>query len=586
MKKYIGFAALILLLLQFNTVTCAFTAANAQAIAGKTEENIIYTQSTREQGSLSITTQTLYRGVVGVSGVNAGTNESEGAIVRLASDPNGTVSNSAMSSANFRHDFLLDNFWDRYKDRIILISIIILLSVLYATFTHLARKKQYSILGAKEEMLRNITNNINGGVLVLNPQKEYQISYVNDGYLKLLGYSKEELNSLNAKSYFKFIHPEDRPEFEKLITPVSLSDEQESDFSTQLRIKSANGTYIPTIVKASLVRNKQGEKELFCVVMDISRERAMLEELEFEQERHRILLEKSDEILFEIDYVNQTVMVSTQFKEKFGWSLPKRYWGDKEPDLIKVFEEDRRDFAKTLTEIYSGKIDGELITRICKSDGTACWCKILYHVMRIDGEQKRLIGKITDIDEEMKEKHSLMKKAQVDALTGLFNKDSFRTRCVEYLTSHPDVNSALVFFDVDNFKDINDRLGHAVGDEALRDISTKMQLVFSNRDILGRFGGDEFCALVKDVREEELERTLAGLLQELRLEYGDGCQEVSVSVSIGAVCSLQFGNDFDKLLEYADKAQYYAKEKGKDSYALYNSELRLRGYEGRKLALD
>jgi|GEM_PF-2285935 len=586
MKKYIGFAALMLLFLQFNAVTCAFTVANAQAIDDNEKENVIFTESVQLQGPSSITIQTLCRGDVDFYGVNSGANVGNAVIVHLASDPNGSASDNSLSSANYQHDYLLDNFWDRYQDRILLIAIIIILSVLYATFNHLARKKQYTILEAKEEMLRNITNNINGGVLVLNPQKEYQISYVNDGYLKLLGYSIEEINNLSAKAYFKFIHPEDRSEFEKLIVPLNLSEEQYSDFSTQLRIKSKNGTYIPTLVKASLMRNKQGEKELFCVVMDILREHAMLEELEFEQARHRILMEKSDEILFEINYDKLTVMASPQFKEKFGWSLPRHYWGDEEPDLIKVFEEDRQEFLKELSDIYGGKIDGEFIARICKSGGTPCWCKILYHVMRIDGEQKRLIGKITDIDVEMKEKQSLLKKAQMDALSGLYNKESFRFKCVDYLTRHPAMNSAIVFFDVDNFKDINDRLGHAAGDGALRDISDKMKLVFSNRDILGRFGGDEFCALLKDVREEELKRTLDGLLKELRLEYGDGYQEVLMSVSIGAVLSSQFGNNFDKLLEYADKAQYYAKEKGKNSYALYNSDLRLRGYESRQEALE
>lgn len=316
--------------------------------------------------------------------------------------------------------------------------------------------------------------------------------------------------------------------------------------------------------------------------MDISRERAMMDELEFDQERHKILLEKSDEILFEINYVEQTVKASQKFKEKFGWSLPEKYWGDKEPDLVNVYEPNRAEFAKALAEVYGGKIDGELITRICKKNGTPCWCKIIYHVMKIDEQNMRLIGKITDIDEEMKEKQALVKKAQMDALTGLYNKDAFKDQCVEYLKEYQYVNNAIVFFDVDNFKDLNDSLGHPIGDKALRDISQKMQLIFSIRDIMGRFGGDEFCVLVKNISEAELRTTLGSLLEELRLEYGSRFLKVSVSVSIGAVCTREFGNDFDKLLEYADKAQYYAKETGKDGYAIYNGELRLKGYEGRK----
>ncbi|MBP8639661.1 MAG: diguanylate cyclase [Oscillospiraceae bacterium] len=489
---------------------------------------------------------------------------------------------SVQSSANYRHDYLLDTFWERYHEHITIAAVLLTIGAVYAVYNHRRHKRQFLLLKASEMVLRNITNNINGGVLVLNPQKEYQISYVNEGFLKLLGYTKDEIYGLSPKNYIQFIHLEDQMEFKKLIKPANYFKERENDLSVQLRIRKKAGTYLTTLVKGSFVINEQGKKELFCVVMDISRERAMMDELEFDRERHKILLEQSDEILFEINYNEQTVKVSQKFKEKFGWSLPRRYWGDREPDLLNVYYEDRAQFAKELTEIYGGKLDGELITRLCKKDGTPCWCKIIYHLMKIDDNNMRLIGKITDIDEEMKEKQALLQKVQMDALTGLYNKDAFRDISTEYLENNKSVNNAVVFFDVDNFKDINDTLGHPMGDRALRDVSHKMKLIFSSRDILGRFGGDEFCVLVKNISEKELRKTLDSLLEELRLEYGSRFLKVSVSVSIGAVCTEEFGNDFEKLLEYADKAQYYAKEMGKNSYAIYNNELRLKGYEGRK----
>ena len=585
MKKYIGVAALILLLLQFSGVTYEFTRTNADTIVLAAEKKLIIGSNfAQKSGSTFIPSQVLLQNGIALFDRETALNGSGIKIVKLASDSKSALDDKKLSKANYHHDFLLDNFWSRYRSHIIFGSIIIAIGLLYVIFNQRARKKQFVLLKASEAMLRNVTNNICGGVLVLNPQKEFQISYVNDGFLKLIGYTKEELYGIETKEYSLFIHNGDRIELEKLIMPDDPLVERSNDFSIQLRIKAKDGLYVPVLVKGSLVRNGQGGKELFCVVLDISRERAMLEELEFEQERHRILLEKSDEILFEINYAEQTVKVSPKFKEKFGWSLPRMYWGDEEPDMVQVYEEDRQNFAKTLNEIAGGKNDGEFMARVCKLDGTPCWCKILYHAMRTDDEKVQLIGKITDIDAEMKEKEFLMQKAQMDALTGLYNKDAFRSRCVEYLSKYQDINNAVVFFDVDNFKEINDSLGHAVGDKALLDVSKKMQGVFSNSDILGRFGGDEFCVLVKDVTKQELIKTLQELLKELRLEYSDGIQTTSVSVSIGAVCSTEFGNDFDKLLEFADKAQYFAKERGKDAFALYSNQIRLSGYEGRKIA--
>lgn len=584
MKKYIGVAALILLLMQFSGETCEFTRTKADTIVLAAEENlIIKSNSAQEFDSVYNASQLLLQNNIASFDVETASSGSDTKIDRLSSDRTSALDDKKLSQSNYRHDFLLDNFWSRYRSSIIFGSLIIAIGLLYVLFNQRARKKQFVLLKTSEAMLRNITNNINGGVLVLNPQKEFQISYINDGFLKLIGYTKEELYGIEAKDYYLFIHNGDRIELEKLIMPDIPSAERDNDFSIQLRIKAKDGMYVPVLVKGSLVRNGQGEKELFCVVLDVSRERAMMEELEFEQERHRVLLEKSDEILFEINYSEHTVKVSPKFKEKFGWSLPKMYWGNEEPNLVQVYEEDRQNFAKTLSEIAGGKNDGEFVARVCKRDGTPCWCKILYHAMRTGDEKVQLIGKITDIDAEMKEKEFLLQKAQVDALTGLYNKDAFRSHCVEYLEKFTDINNAVVFFDVDNFKEINDSLGHAVGDKALLDVSKKMHEVFSTSDILGRFGGDEFCVLVKDVSEQELIRILEELLKELRLEYSDGIQTTSVSVSIGAVCSSEYGNDFDKLLEFADKAQYFAKERGKDAFALYSNQIRLSGYEGRKI---
>ncbi len=578
MRKFVKVSALFLLLVQLSLFFGAISSASAL-----TPDTAQY-NLTSDCGFTALPKVELYtnNGLYHRSAVYSGT-AADDRIVSLSNDKDGTAS-GLINPANYRHDFLLENFWERYSERIYLILFLLLVGILFWGYILRVKQKNYKRIAASENMLRNISSNINGGVLVLDPQKEYQISYINEGLLKLMGYTEDEFRSIYAKHYFYFIHPEDKQELKKLLTQQSLRSENGSNFSISLRVRSKEGNFIPALVKGSLVENKRKEKELFCMIVDISREQAIMEELRFEQECHKILLEKSDEILFEINYLDQTVKVSPQFKEKFGWSLPRKYWGDGEPNLTKIFEEDRWKFSQAFKDIKNGTIDGEFIARVCKKDGTTCWCKAIYHVMRVGGENKRLIGKLTDIDDEFKEKQLLITKAQVDALTGIYNKDAFKERCVEYLSKYHDVNSAVIFFDVDNFKDINDCLGHAVGDMVLQDISRRMMSLFSARNILGRFGGDEFCVFLKDVSQDELIRLLDRLLEDLRLEYGDGIQSVPVSVSVGAVNSSEFGNDFNKLLEYADRAQYYAKEKGKNGYCIYNNSLRLKGYKSRKKA--
>ncbi|MGI5985145.1 MAG: diguanylate cyclase [Clostridiales bacterium] len=458
--------------------------------------------------------------------------------------------------------------------------VLVILGILAAYIARLRRKHRVSIK-SNELRLHNITNNINGGVLVLLPQKGNRITFVNDGYLKMLQYSREEFNSTKESEYLSFVHPDDIEELHKLIKHRKKECGKSNSFSAQLRLKRKDGKYVPTIFNGSLIRNEQGEDELYCVVMDISREHSIMERLEFEQERYRTLLEKSDEILYEVNFEEQTISTSNKFKDKFGWTLPEKYWGAEIPDLLHIHEDDRDEFAEMLKKINEDIIDGECIVRVYKSDFTALWCKIFFHVMKKNGKRIWLIGKLTDIDGEMREKQALLHKAQTDAMTGLYNKESFKTLCKEFFASSPNANCALIFFDLDNFKDINDNLGHAMGDKALKNISERLQRIFSPGDILGRFGGDEFCVLVKSVYPGKLEPILNRMVGDLKGEYKNEYHTVSITASIGAVCSYEHGNDLEKLLEYADRALYCAKENGKDGYVLYYDGLCLNGYTGR-----
>ena len=561
MRKLVGAALMVLLILQFSVIAHAFSPVTAATIITAYDENRIARQNDAAiYGALTEARRD--------SDIKTG---SAAGFQPIALDNNLFIIGTDIgeSAPKFSQNDLLDTFWLRYWKEISTGVIVLLLIILQGVVYYNFQRRYYGTIKKSEEMLRNIAANINGGVLVLDPRNHYRILYANDGFLKLIDYSERELMSINQSDYRELVHPDD---WDKLQALISAS-ERSGSFSFQIRIRRKTGKYLPLLVKGSIVMDEKKREQAFCVAMDISRERFMVEELEYEQERYRILMEKSDDILFEASFIEHTVKLSSKFEEKFGWSLPSKYRSQEGIDAFHIYEEDVENFIKCVYEIRTGDADGELVFRVNKNNGEVCWCKIVYHVFIIGGVRERIIGKITDINEEMKEKQLLLQKAQVDALTGLYNKETFRNRCIEYLQGSSETNNALVFFDVDNFKDINDKLGHALGDKALQDISQKVHLVFSDTDILGRFGGDEFCALVKNVEEQQLKVMIDHLLEELRLEFTNGFHKVCVSVSIGAVSTGTFGNDFDKLLEYADRAQYHAKEQGKNGYALFCEEL-------------
>lgn len=461
----------------------------------------------------------------------------------------------------------------------ICIMALITFAAILISYSHRVRSVS---LRKQEQMLRNITNNIDGGVLVQEISYEAPVIYVNDGLLKMLQYSREEFLSLDDQYYnARFVYKEDLPQLNILFHRAAIGENGENSFSFHLRLKKRDGNLLPILLNCSFVGGV-----LYCVMMDNTREHAIIEELEYEQERFRVLFDKSDEILYEVDFIKQTFTISKKFREKFGWDPPTHYWGETLPALFHFFEDDKPILLDLLADINSGKIDGECKVRIYNDRFTPRWCKVIYHVFKKDGRNYRLIGKLTDIDAEMKEKESLVRKAEIDGLTGIYNKATFRSRCMEYLAKSPDAHVAVLFADIDNFKETNDNFGHAAGDKILKDFTEKLQEIFTSDDILGRFGGDEFCVLMKDTSKDALLPVLQRMISELRGEYISDQRIVNVSASVGAVLSDEFGRDYERLLNKADKALYFAKENGKNTYILYHEGICLKGCQNHGTAFE
>lgn len=179
---------------------------------------------------------------------------------------------------------------------------------------------------------------------------------------------------------------------------------------------------------------------------------------------------------------------------------------------------------------------------------------------------------VTKVRENEKNK-DLANKADTDLLTSLYNKAATERKITEYMLGHPDEQALLFVLDIDNFKKINDTMGHAFGDEVLRSLGYQIQAYFRVSDIIGRTGGDEFMIFLKGMKDDET------ILKESRkLEYffkhfqtGEYVK-YSATASIGAAVFPRDARDFEGLYKVADKALYTAKQRGKNQLAFYNEE--------------
>jgi diguanylate cyclase (GGDEF)-like protein len=165
----------------------------------------------------------------------------------------------------------------------------------------------------------------------------------------------------------------------------------------------------------------------------------------------------------------------------------------------------------------------------------------------------------------------LAEKADTDLLTGLCNKIATERKAQEYFTNNPNEQAIMFVLDIDNFKKINDTMGHAFGDEVLRSLGQQITPIFRASDIIGRIGGDEMIILLKNINNDEILLREATKVARFFHEFKAGeYVKYSATASIGAAIFPRDGKDFEAMYKAADQALYMAKKRGKNQLAFYH----------------
>lgn len=167
----------------------------------------------------------------------------------------------------------------------------------------------------------------------------------------------------------------------------------------------------------------------------------------------------------------------------------------------------------------------------------------------------------------------LEEKADTDLLTGLNNKLATERKIKEYMERNPSTTGMMFVLDIDNFKKINDTMGHAFGDEVLRTLGGSIGSLFRASDILGRIGGDEFIIFLKDIANPQIVVKEAKKVENFFKDFKAGeYTKYAATASIGVAIFPDEGADFESLYKAADQALYKAKKRGKKQLAFYNDE--------------
>ena len=223
----------------------------------------------------------------------------------------------------------------------------------------------------------------------------------------------------------------------------------------------------------------------------------------------------------------------------------------------------------------SGAWEGEIRSRRKNGEIFHEWLSMTLLRDR-EGEPARYVSLFSDITKRKEQERKISQQANFDFLTGLPNRFLFNDRLDMALSiaKREGRRLALLFIDLDRFKYVNDTLGHEVGDDLLREASRRLRSEVRESDTVARLGGDEFTVIVRDFRRiEPVELLAEAILGSLSLPYLLGEHEVHASASIGITVYPNDGSEREVLLRNADNAMYRAKERGRNDYQFYTSEM-------------
>ena len=410
--------------------------------------------------------------------------------------------------------------------------------------------------------------NIPWGVFICRNDAEFTILRKGEGFAGMFGYTETELWERFHGSFLQMVCLEDR----KMLQDTLFRQLFHGNFvECEYRVRCRDGNDMWVLGKCKMVQ-EDNEEHFYCVLVDMTRTRQDQEELRLSLERHQIIMDQTNDIIFEWDIQHDKVTYSSNWEKKFGYSP----LSDKYQALVHVASHIHPDDTKCLqglmVQVKGGLSYAETEYRVAKSDGHYIWCRVRATTQTdASGKPIKAVGVIVDIDAEKRAAAKLQEKAEQDVLTGLYNKNAARARVERYLgNSAPRDVSAMLILDVDNFKLVNDNYGHMFGDAVLTHLAEQIKGLSRGGDVVSRIGGDEFLVFLPLIpsREQAVEQAQY-FISALHSAVQDIPETCELSCSIGVAFAPEHGTTFRSLFQRADLALYQAKKDGKNRLRIY-----------------
>ncbi|MEG1430159.1 MAG: diguanylate cyclase, partial [Oscillospiraceae bacterium] len=446
-------------------------------------------------------------------------------------------------------------------------ALLLIVIIMWFYMNRLRRRGQIDLAEVHRELL-TIYNTIPGGVFKCQVDEDFTLIDANDGLFRDIGYTREELKLLFDNKLIRLVSPEAAQRMKDSLQHQRETGETSRD---EVRLEGKDGTEKWVLLSGTITEGPREEPVVYCNVTDISELKSTQEKLRDAKQRYDLIMSETQDVVFEWDLENHTIRHSKIYEQKFGYDCTRENFPQCILDQHLVPVEDEAAFTGLYRKIEEGERFAAAEYRIQKVDGTFLWCRVSVMAAPHEGQRvTQAVGIITDIEDAKRELQAMTEQAQRDIMTGLYNKTTTE-RLIRRRLRNPATTGALLTVDIDNFKDVNDTLGHAGGDTALIEVAHELRRLFRAGDIVGRVGGDEFTVFAEGMElGENLEQKLRDISAVFNWSFSKADIEYAISCSIGVALFPQDGIDFAALSRRADAALYFAKQNGKNQFAIYN----------------
>jgi diguanylate cyclase (GGDEF)-like protein/PAS domain S-box-containing protein len=405
-----------------------------------------------------------------------------------------------------------------------------------------------------------------------------EIVYVNSGFTRMTGYEPHEV--LGQSPRMLQGPDSDRRELARVRRELSAGRRVEAELINYR--KDGSSFYIQWTI--SPLRDAQGRITHFVAVQrDVTARRATEEALRLAS----LVYEHSSEAMMVCDPTARIMAVNPAFTRITGYELAEVV--DQDPRMMSSGRQpDSFHDAMWATLRSRGHWEGDVWNR--RKDGSEYVVRLVVNAIRdSDGNITRLVALFSDITQQKRAEELIWRQANFDTLTGLPNRQLFMDRLQQEIRRALRQKEllALLFIDLDRFKEVNDTLGHNIGDALLVEAARRLRTRLRDSDTVSRLGGDEFTVILPGLRgQDDADRLAAGLLEVLSQPFRLQDEQVYVSASIGMTFCPNDGRELALLLKQADQAMYAAKRAGRNRVCHFSPDMQTASEQRLRLSID